>query len=87
MSMAADSDALRQRRAPPEMAADEFREIGHRLVDQIAERLAAVPNGPAPDERRPRHAPQLSPPREDPPGGRGGRRMRFARHVFLIAGV
>ena len=46
MSMAADIEALRQRRAPLAMAADEFREIGHRLVDQIAERLAAVPRGP-----------------------------------------
>ena len=32
--------------APLEMPADEFRAIGHRLVDQIAERLASLPDGP-----------------------------------------
>ena len=39
-------EGLRQRRAPLEMATDEFREIGHRLVDEIADRLAALPDGP-----------------------------------------
>ncbi|MGE0042421.1 MAG: aspartate aminotransferase family protein [Vicinamibacterales bacterium] len=39
-------ERLRERRAPLEMRPDEFRAIGHRLVDQIAERLAAVPGGP-----------------------------------------
>ena len=33
-------EALRQRKAPLEMAPDEFREIGHCLVDEIANRLA-----------------------------------------------
>jgi aromatic-L-amino-acid/L-tryptophan decarboxylase len=44
-------DALRRRRAPLEMGAAEFREIGHRLVDDIAERLARIPDGPVtPDD-------------------------------------
>ena len=44
-------DALRRRRAPLEMGAGEFREIGHRLVDDIAERLARMPDGPVtPDD-------------------------------------
>jgi len=32
--------------APLQLSAPEFRALGHRLVDQIAESLAAVPNGP-----------------------------------------
>ena len=44
-------EALRQRRAPVDMPAGEFREIGHRLVDQIADRLSALPDGKVtPDE-------------------------------------
>jgi aromatic-L-amino-acid decarboxylase len=38
-------EALRQRRAPLEIGPAEFREIGHRLVDQIGERLAMVHDG------------------------------------------
>jgi glutamate/tyrosine decarboxylase-like PLP-dependent enzyme len=38
-------DALRQRTAPVAMPATEFREIGHRLVDQVADRLAVLPGG------------------------------------------
>ncbi|MEO8070869.1 MAG: aminotransferase class V-fold PLP-dependent enzyme [Acidobacteriota bacterium] len=42
---------LRRRRAPLAMEPDEFRAIGHRLVDQIADRLARLPLGPVtPDE-------------------------------------
>ncbi|HZT77269.1 MAG TPA: aspartate aminotransferase family protein [Vicinamibacterales bacterium] len=34
------------RTAPLHMSADEFRALGHRLVDRVAEGLAAVPDGP-----------------------------------------
>ena len=45
MSHTLDLEALRQRNAPLEMQPAEFRAIGHRLVDQIADRLAALPDG------------------------------------------
>ncbi len=38
-------EALRHRRAPIAMTTDEFRSAGHRLVDQVADRLAALPAG------------------------------------------
>lgn len=44
MKIAADLEALRQRKAPLEMRPGEFRAIGHRLVDQIADRLATLPD-------------------------------------------
>jgi aromatic-L-amino-acid/L-tryptophan decarboxylase len=50
-TIAPELEALRQRRAPLAMAPGEFRAIGHRLVDQIADRLAALPDGlVTPDE-------------------------------------
>jgi glutamate/tyrosine decarboxylase-like PLP-dependent enzyme len=39
-------EALRRRNAPLSMSADEFRAVGHRLVDLVAERLAAIPEQP-----------------------------------------
>jgi glutamate/tyrosine decarboxylase-like PLP-dependent enzyme len=45
MNIAPEIEALRHRHAPLEMSAREFREIGHRLVDDIADRLAKLPGG------------------------------------------
>jgi glutamate/tyrosine decarboxylase-like PLP-dependent enzyme len=42
MNTAPELEALRQRNAPLEIQPAEFREIGHRLVDQIADRLATL---------------------------------------------
>jgi len=39
-------EALRARKAPLAMSPGEFRDVGHRLVDLVADRLAAVPDGP-----------------------------------------
>jgi glutamate/tyrosine decarboxylase-like PLP-dependent enzyme len=51
MNIAQEIEPLRQRKAPLEMQPGEFREIGHRLVDQIADRLANLPAGlVTPDE-------------------------------------
>jgi glutamate/tyrosine decarboxylase-like PLP-dependent enzyme len=41
-----DTERLRRRKAPLSLDADTFRSIGHRLVDRIAEGLAAIPEGP-----------------------------------------
>ncbi|MCE9627427.1 MAG: aspartate aminotransferase family protein [Candidatus Eisenbacteria bacterium] len=48
MSMVPDT-----RHAPLAMSQDEFRRIGHQLVDQIADQLAAIPAGPVTRERTP----------------------------------
>src|SRR4051812_39909841 len=44
-------DALRRRQAPLAIGPAEFRDLGHRLVDDVAERLARIPDGPVtPDD-------------------------------------
>ena len=51
MNLAPELEALRQRKAPLDMPPGEFRAIGHRVVDEIADRLAKLPDGPV-DARR-----------------------------------
>jgi glutamate/tyrosine decarboxylase-like PLP-dependent enzyme len=41
-----DVESLRERGTPLDIGPEQFREIGYRLVDQIASRLAMVPDGP-----------------------------------------
>lgn len=69
MNTAPEVETLRQRKAPLAMDPGEFREIGHRLVDHIADRLAKMPGGlvsqdqsPA-DVRKALGAEQTLPPR------------------------
>ena len=53
MSIVPELEALRQRKAPLELTSGEFREIGHRLVDDIADRLAKLPDGPVMHDESP----------------------------------
>jgi aromatic-L-amino-acid/L-tryptophan decarboxylase len=46
MTSVLELEELRERRAPLDMPPGEFREIGHRLVDQISDRLERVAHGP-----------------------------------------
>jgi aromatic-L-amino-acid decarboxylase len=70
MNIAPELEALRRRNAPLAMRASEFREIGHRLVDQIAERLADLHNRPVtPHEPAARVRSLLGADPSLPPGG------------------
>ncbi len=44
MNSPANTDSVRN--APIDMSADQFKQIGHQLVDQIAELLASLPDRP-----------------------------------------
>ena len=59
MRTAPEIEALWRRRAPLEMDAAEFREIAHRLVDDIADRLARIPDGPVTPDDSPAELRQL----------------------------
>ena len=41
-----DTNELRNRNAPLEVASDEFRKIGYQVVDQLADYLASLPQRP-----------------------------------------
>ena len=76
MSDVPELEALRQRKAPLEIPPDEFREIGHRLVDEIADRLAKLPDGPVMRDESPadlRRA--LGAEQTLPPAGAGAARL------------
>ena len=69
-------DRLRKRNAPISMLPAEFREIGHRLVDQIADRLARVPGGlVVPDESAAELKRALGGERSLPPDGTDAGRL------------
>jgi len=46
-----DGGPAERRHAPLAMSRDEFRAAGHRLVDQLAELLAQIPQGPVTDRK------------------------------------
>ena len=46
MVMTTHDEDLGERFAPLEMSPDEFRVLGHQLVDRISEFLAGLPEGP-----------------------------------------
>jgi glutamate/tyrosine decarboxylase-like PLP-dependent enzyme len=76
MNIVPELEALRQRNAPLEMPPGEFRRIGHRLVDEIADRLAALPEGlVTPDESPAEVRKALGAERTLPPAGTDAGRL------------
>jgi aromatic-L-amino-acid/L-tryptophan decarboxylase len=76
MNIAPELESLRQRNAPLEMPPGEFRQIGHRLVDDIADRLAALPEGlVTPDESPAEVRRALGAERTLPPAGTDAGRL------------
>ncbi len=54
MAQTASSPQLQKRDAPLEMSPEEFRAVGHQLVDRIAEFLRSMPHGPVTPAEAPR---------------------------------
>jgi hypothetical protein len=61
MSYDKKKNALRNRRAPIEMSADEFRTVGHKLVDEIAEFIDSIRNRPVNYDESPGEVRRLLP--------------------------
>jgi len=59
----------RQRRAPLELSADEFRELGHALVEDVTSFLETLPQRPVAPGERPPEVRALLPPGGVPPRG------------------
>jgi glutamate/tyrosine decarboxylase-like PLP-dependent enzyme len=84
VEMAASTSDLERRRAPLEMEPDEFRKLGHRLVDEIAAFLESLPRRPVSRDEAPRELRALLPDRL-PERGREASRL-LEETVTLLAG-
>ena len=85
MTDVTELEELRQRRAPLEMPPGEFREIGHRLVDQVADRLARVPAGPVTRDESPAEIRRaFGAERTLPPGGTDAGRAARGSHRVAV---